>query len=120
MKIGVIGAGFVGLVTAACLANNKNKVKCIEIEKNKIKLLKDKKLPFYEPGLKKLFDKKFNKTLFFTDNYDDVNNLDLIFITVGTPYNTKGVNLKYIIDYYKKHCTSRNNSLFKKKIFFTT
>ncbi len=96
MKIGVIGAGFVGLVTAACLANNKNKVKCIEIEKNKIKLLKDKKLPFYEPGLKKLFDKKFNKTLFFTDNYDDVNNLDLIFITVGTPYNTKGVNLKYI------------------------
>ena len=95
MKIGVIGAGFVGLVTAACLANNKNKVKCIEIEKNKIKLLKDKKLPFYEPGLKKLFDKKFNKTLFFTDNYDDVNNLDLIFITVGTPYNTKGVMKLY-------------------------
>ena len=96
MKIGVIGAGFVGLVTAACLANKKNQVVCIEKEKSKIKLLQNKKIPFFEPGLKKIFDKKYNKSLFFKDNYLDIKKLDLIFITVGTPSDSKGVNLKYI------------------------
>ena len=64
MKIGVVGAGFVGLVTAACLANKKNIVTCIEINKKKIESLKSKKIPFYEPGLKEIFDKKLNDTLF--------------------------------------------------------
>lgn len=96
MKIGVIGCGFVGLVTAACLANGRNEVTCIEIDKKKIESLKSKKIPFYEPGLKEIFDKKFNKTLFFKNNYDDVNKFNLIFIAVGTPFNSKGVNLDYI------------------------
>ena len=64
MKIGVIGGGFVGLVTAACLANSRNKVTCVEIDKKKIKSLRSKKIPFFEPGLKKIFDEKFNKSLF--------------------------------------------------------
>ena len=96
MKIGVIGGGFVGLVTAACLANSRNKVTCIEIDKKKIKSLRSKKIPFFEPGLKKIFDKKFNKSLFFSDSYDDINNFDLIFIAVGTPFNSKAVNLHFI------------------------
>lgn len=96
MKIGVVGAGFVGLVTAACLANKKNIVTCIEINKKKIESLKSKIIPFYEPGLKEIFDKKFNDTLFFSNNYNDINNLDIIFITVGTPSNPKGINLQFI------------------------
>jgi UDPglucose 6-dehydrogenase len=96
MKIGVIGGGFVGLVTAACLANSRNKVTCVEIDKKKIKSLRSKKIPFFEPGLKQIFDKKFNKSLFFSDSYDDIDMFDLIFITVGTPFNSKGVNLHFI------------------------
>lgn len=101
MKIGVIGAGFVGLVTASCLAGPKNQVTCIEIDKNKIKTLKSGKIPFYEPGLKQIFDQKINKYLDFSDNYDDINNLDIIFIAVGTPTTSKGVNIKYIEDSIK-------------------
>ena len=96
MKIGVIGTGFVGLVTAACLASSKNQVTCIDIDKRKIQALNLKKIPIFEPGLKKIFNKKFNKTLFFKDNYDGINKFDIIFITVGTPSNSKGVNLVYI------------------------
>lgn len=102
MKIGVIGGGFVGLVTAACLANSRNKVTCVEIDKKKIKSLRSKKIPFFEPGLKQIFDKKFNKSLFFSDSYDDINNFDLIFIAVGTPFNSKGVNLHFIEKSIKK------------------
>ncbi len=96
MKIGVIGGGFVGLVTAACLANNKNQVTCIEIDRKKIDILKSKKMPFFEPGLKDIFYKKFNKSLFITDNYDYVSQLEIIFLAVGTPSNSKGVNLTFI------------------------
>ena len=109
MKIGVVGAGFVGLVTAACLANKKNIVTCIEINKKKIESLKSKKIPFYEPGLKEIFDKKLNDTLFFTNNYNDINNLDIIFITVGTPSNSKGVNLQFIKNSIKNIIKKTNN-----------
>ncbi len=96
MRVGVIGAGFVGLVTATCLASSENQVTCIEVDKNKIKSLKLNKIPFFEPGLKKIFDQKINKFLNFSDNYDEINTLDIIFIAVGTPTNSKGVNIKYI------------------------
>ena len=96
MKIGVIGAGFVGLVTASCLASNKNHVTCIEIDKKKINNLKSKKITIFEPNLKKIFKKKINKTLFFRDNYEDINKFDIIFITVGTPYNSNKVDLSSI------------------------
>ena len=98
MNIGVIGAGFVGLVTASCLASNKNPVTCIEINKKKINNLKSKKITIFEPNLKKIFEKKFNKTLFFRDNYEDINRFDIIFITVGTPYSSNKVNLSSIKD----------------------
>ena len=75
MKIGVVGAGFVGLVTAACLANKKNIVTCIEINKKKIESLKSKKIPFYEPGLKEIFDKGKLQNVFsqiLSDNLKEI------------------------------------------------
>ena len=58
MKISVIGTGFVGLVTGACLASNINKVICIDKDKKKIKKLNNKFIPFYEPGLSEIVKKK--------------------------------------------------------------
>ena len=62
----------------------------------KINNLKSKKITIFEPNLKKIFEKKFNKTLFFKDNYEDINRFDIIFITVGTPYNSNKVDLSSI------------------------
>lgn len=96
MNVGVIGTGFVGLVTGACLANKKNKVICIDIDKKKIQKLNKNILPFYEKGLKKLITTKISKSIYFVDNYKNVNYLDLLFITVGTPLVKNKVQLQYI------------------------
>ena len=54
MKIAIIGAGYVGLVTAACLSEFGFDVTCVEREKSKIDQLLAGEVPFYEPGLAKL------------------------------------------------------------------
>ena len=54
MKISVFGAGYVGLVTGACLANLGHEVVCVDIDSQKISQLQMGKIPFYEPGLSDL------------------------------------------------------------------
>ena len=54
MKISVIGCGYVGLVSGFCFADSGHKVTCIDNSDKKIELLKDNKVPSYEPGLKEL------------------------------------------------------------------
>ena len=54
MNIAIIGIGYVGLVTGACLAKVGNSVTCVDIDKKKIDNLKEKILPIYEPGLSKI------------------------------------------------------------------
>ena len=51
MKISVVGAGYVGLVSGACLAEVGNEVLCFDLDKSKIKILKDGGIPIHEPGL---------------------------------------------------------------------
>ena len=64
MKIAVIGAGYVGLVTAACFSEFGYKVVCIDSDKNKIKNLKKNIIPIYEPGLFDLVKKNTNSKKF--------------------------------------------------------
>lgn len=100
MNILIIGAGYVGLVTAACFSAQGNHVKVVEKDPIKIEALQQGKIPFYEPGLEKLVTDGYkNKTLTFTQSLSDglQNKPELIFCCVGTPSNQDGsVDLSFI------------------------
>lgn len=99
MRIAVIGAGYVGLVTAACLADLGNDVICNDIDKAKISKLKRGIVPIYEPGLDDLLkrNKKEKRLLFTTNIKEAVKKSEVIFIAVGTPPKESGeADLTYI------------------------
>ena len=62
MKVTVIGTGYVGLVTGACLASVGNKVICVDNDSNKINSLKSVNIPFFEPGLEDLVKENTKST----------------------------------------------------------
>ena len=100
MKLCIIGAGYVGLVSAACFSDIGNKVICVDTNKNKIKKLISGLIPIYEPGLDELVKKNFTqRRLSFTTNIDEaIKKSDIIFICVGTPTNkkTNTADLKFV------------------------
>jgi len=87
MNITIIGSGYVGLVTGACLAELGNKVICCDNDAEKIKGLKKGRMPIYEPGLQDLVKANIRKKkLSFTGSIKEaVRASELIFIAVGTP-----------------------------------
>jgi UDPglucose 6-dehydrogenase len=91
-RIGIIGVGHVGLVTAAVFADLGNKVICQDSDQQKIVKLKKGIVPIYEPDLKKLVKKNIKiKRLVFTSSLSEVVNKSLIiFICVGTPPREDG------------------------------
>jgi UDPglucose 6-dehydrogenase len=98
-SIAIIGTGYVGLVSGACLSDFGNNVTCIDIDKNKIEDLKKGVIPFYEPELSDIVIHNIAvKRLHFTDSLSDaVNNNGVIFIAVGTPPMENGsADLLYV------------------------
>lgn len=91
-KIAVIGTGYVGLVTGACLSELGNEVICVDNNEEKIKILRSGGVPIYEPGLLALVKKNVKrKRLFFsTEIKDAVKFAKIIFIAVSTPPKEKG------------------------------
>jgi len=87
MNISIIGAGYVGLVTGACLAELGNSVICADNDLKKISLLKKGIIPIYEPGLEELIINNARKKRFhFTASIKEaVEKSEVIFIAVGTP-----------------------------------
>ncbi len=87
MKITVVGAGYVGLVSGACFAEFGVDVVCVDKDQDKIRKLKKGIIPIYEPGLEELVQKNLNeKRLFFeTDISLSMKDSSAIFIAVGTP-----------------------------------
>ena len=112
MKLCVIGAGYVGLVSGVCFADLGNDVICVDKDIDKINLLNKGKIPIYEPGLSELVLKNFrNKKLnFSTDLKKSIKNSDIIFICVGTPTKKGGssANLSQIFNVAKEISTSIN------------
>ncbi len=111
MKIAVAGAGFVGIVHAAVMANQGHKVILFDVNQNKINHLNSycrnetNTLPIYEEGLEELFRRNYRDgKLFFTiDAKSAIRDSEIIFIAVGTPFDNKEgkANLQYVEDVAK-------------------
>ena len=112
MKLCMIGTGYVGLVSGACFSDLGNDVICVDKNENKINKLKDREIPFYEPGLEELVFKNYkNKRLnFSTDLKNSVKKSDIIFICVGTPTKKSGsaADLSQIYEVVKEISSSIN------------
>ena len=87
MQICVVGIGYVGLVTSACLAEAGNKVVCVDNDSGKIADLKNGAIPIYEPGLAEMVkrNEKLGRLEFTTDLKYGLDNSLIVFIAVGTP-----------------------------------
>ena len=100
MKITVVGTGYVGLVTGACLSDVGIDVTCVDIDQKKIEGLKQGVMPIYEPGLKELVERNYAKGRlnFSTDLGDAIRGSEAAFIAVGTPPGEDGsADLKYVL-----------------------
>ncbi len=100
MKITIIGSGYVGLVTAACLSEMGNDVFCLDLDENKIAMLSKGQIPIFEPGLDEIIarNSKLGRLIFSTDVKASVDHGDIQFIAVGTPPDEDGsADLKYVL-----------------------
>ncbi|NLI91699.1 MAG: UDP-glucose/GDP-mannose dehydrogenase family protein [Peptococcaceae bacterium] len=103
-KLAVMGSGYVGLVTGACLADFGLQVICVDNDEKKIKMIREGKIPIFEPGLESLVERNtYYKRLEFTDCIKDaVEQSEVIFIAVGTPPADDGsADLKYVLEVAK-------------------
>lgn len=99
MKLVVIGTGYVGLVTGTCLARYGNNVVCVDVNQERIKTLRDSKVPFYEPGLEEMMTRNMREgRLSFTSSTTEaLTEAEACFICVGTPQAPDGsANMQYI------------------------
>jgi UDPglucose 6-dehydrogenase len=100
MKIAVVGTGYVGLVTGTCLAETGNEVMCVDINENKVAMMKAGKLPIYEPGLEQLFHRNIAQDrLKFTSNLaEGIKDAKIIFLALPTPPGGDGAaDLSYVL-----------------------
>jgi len=99
VNITVVGTGYVGLVTGACLADFGNRVICVDNDARKLETLGRGEIPFYEPGLKELVEmnRKRDRLTFTGDLADAVRRSDVVFIAVGTPPGEDGhADLRFV------------------------
>lgn len=112
MKIAIAGTGYVGLVTAVCMAEKGHTVTCIDVEKEKIALLQKGISPIYEDGLEELMEKNRERLTYTCNMREAYEDAEVIFIGVGTPEKRDGsANLTYVFsvakqiaEYAKRDC----------------
>ena len=96
-KIVIIGLGFVGLSFAVFFAQKNCKIVGVEQDNKKINMIRKGIAPFFEPGLNEMLRTVLKKSLIITNSINNINDVDFVFITVGTPSKKDGgINLKYI------------------------
>lgn len=99
MKIGVIGTGYVGLVTGTCFSEIGNDVVCVDNNADKVKQMQQGVVPIYEPGLEDIFSRNIKEgRLAFTTDIQGVLNAEVIFLALPTPPGEDGsADLSYIL-----------------------
>lgn len=100
MKVTIVGSGYVGLVTGACLAELGNTVFCLDLDQKKIDILNSGGVPIYEPGLQEMIarNRSAGRIQFSTDVAAAVEHGEIQFIAVGTPPDEDGsADLQYVI-----------------------
>jgi UDPglucose 6-dehydrogenase len=100
MKLTIIGSGYVGLVTGACLADIGNDVLCLDVDQRKIAILNGGGIPIHEPGLQEVIDRNRDAgRLSFSSNVKHaVEHGEMLFIAVGTPSDEDGsADLSYVL-----------------------
>jgi UDPglucose 6-dehydrogenase/GDP-mannose 6-dehydrogenase len=97
MKISIIGSGYVGLVTGACLADRGHDVVCVDIDQRKVDAINAARAPFHENGINEILAKNFGKTLRASTSLEQaVIDTEITFIAAPTPFDGKAIDLKYI------------------------
>ncbi len=111
MKIGVVGTGYVGLVVGACLAENGNRVACVDNDEDKIAALRRGEIPIYEPGLSEMLPRNVaeERLSFSTDLPSTVRASEVLFIAVGTPPDEDGsADMTHVLDVAEDVARSMN------------
>lgn len=101
MNIAVVGTGYVGLVTGTCFAETGNHVVCVDINAEKVKMMKEGKVPIYEPHLDVLFERNIRQgRLHFTTNLADaLEKAQIVFLALPTPPGEDGsADLSYVLN----------------------
>lgn len=100
IRICMVGTGYVGLVSGACMADFGNVVTCVDINKERIEKLERGEIPFYEPGLDRLVLKNVRegRLLFSTSLAEGLRDAEVVFIAVQTPMSESGeADLQYVM-----------------------
>jgi UDPglucose 6-dehydrogenase len=100
MNVTVVGTGYVGLVTGACLADAGNSVYCLDVDERKIGLLRQGRIPIFEPGLEAIVQRnaQAGRLVFSTDVAASVAHGELQILAVGTPPGEDGsADLQYVV-----------------------
>ncbi|MBT0881443.1 MULTISPECIES: UDP-glucose/GDP-mannose dehydrogenase family protein [unclassified Campylobacter] len=114
MNIVIIGTGYVGLPSGVGFAQLGHNVTCVDIDVDKINILRQGNIPIFENDLEIAFREVVNSRLFFTTSYSCINNADIVILAVGTPQlnNSGSVDLRYIddaiIEIAKNLCKDKN------------
>lgn len=100
MEIAVIGTGYVGLVTGTCFSETGNNVTCVDINEEKVKMLREGKLPIYEPHLDGIFERntKAGRLVFTTNLSEALEKAKVVFLALPTPPGEDGsADLSYVL-----------------------
>ena len=110
MKVAVAGTGYVGLVTGVALSHIGHNVTCVDVDENKINLMRSGKSPIYEEDLEKLMNENKERLTYTTDYKSAYKDADVIIIGVGTPERNDGsANLDYVFSVAKQIAESIEN-----------
>lgn len=101
MKIAIVGTGYVGLVSGACFAEMGADVTCVDVDRRKIDMLREGRIPIYEPGLDDLVSRNCagGRLHFTTELGECLDEVEIVFSAVGTPPDEDGsADLRYVLE----------------------